>query len=108
MHVRIELEKFKKNYASIKDLAIKQNQSRSRGSASCVIKHKLIFILCIARKMSAHVVYLLMIETPTEIHLSVDRYKKYGTFRDRGGHTRMCYLTIWYGFYMKGSSFYVV
>ena len=59
-----------------------------------VIKHKLIFILCIARKMSARIVCLLMIETSVEIYLSIDRYKKCGTFQDRGSHARMYCLTI--------------
>ena len=35
-----------------------------------------------------------MIETHIEIYLSVDRYKKYGTFLDHGSHARMCSLTI--------------
>ena len=79
---------------SIKDLAINQNQSRLVGSASYVIKHKLIFMVCIARKMSARIVCLLIIETPTEIHLSIDRYGKCSIFRDHGSHARMCCLTI--------------
>ena len=94
MHVKIELEKFIKNYVNIKDLAINQNQSRSANNASCVIKHKLIFILCIARKMSVRIIYLFMIETSTEIHLSVDRCEKYDTFRDRGSHAKMCCFII--------------
>ena len=73
MHVRIELKKFKKNYVSIKNLAINQNQSRPTNSVSYVIKHKFIFIFCIARKMSTRIVYLLIIEAPTEIHLNIDR-----------------------------------
>ena len=73
MHMRIELEKFKRNYMSIKDLAINQNQSRPADSVSYVIKYKLIFMLCIARKMSIHIVCLLMIRILTEIYLSVDQ-----------------------------------
>ena len=87
-------EKFMKNCVSIKDLAINQNQSRSSGSASCIIKHKLIFMFCIARKMSARIIYLLMIETPTEIYLNIDRCEKYDIFRDHGSYDRMHYLTI--------------
>ena len=94
MHVRIELEKFIENYVSIKDLAINQNQNRPVGSASCVIKYELIFIFCIAKKMSAHIIYLLMIETPTEIYLRIDRCRKYGTFQDHRSYTRMHCLTI--------------
>ena len=80
MHVRIELKKFVRNCVGIKNLAINQNQSRPVGSATCIIKHRLIFMLCIPRKMSTHIIYLIMIGTPTEIHLRVDRYVKYGTF----------------------------
>ena len=94
MHVRIELKKFKKNYVSIKNLVINQNQSRPVSSASCIIKHKLIFIFCIAKKMSARIVYLFMIETPTEIYLNIDRCEKYDIFRDHGSYDRMHYLTI--------------
>ena len=79
---------------SIKDLAINQNQSRPVDSASCVIKHKLIFMLYIARKMNARIVCLLMIWTSTEIHLSVYRCRNYGTFQDHRSYTRMQYLTI--------------
>ena len=90
---------------SIKDLAINQNQSRPMGSASYVIKYKLIFMLCIVRKMSAPIVCLLMIETPTNIHLSIDRRKKHDIFRDRGSHARIRCLTI-YSFCIKRDSFY--
>ena len=72
MYVKIEIEKFISNDMSIKDLAINQNQSRLMGRASCVIKHKLKFMICIARKMSARIVYFLMIRTLREIHLSID------------------------------------
>ena len=67
---------------SIKDLAINQNQSRLTSSANCI------------RKMSVRIVCLLMIETPIEIYLNVDRCRKFGTFRDRESHARMCHLTI--------------
>ena len=80
---------------SIKKI-INQNQSIPVSSATYVIKYKLIFMLCIVRKMSARIVYFLMIETSTEIHLSVNRYENYGTFRDRGSYVRMHYLIIWF------------
>ena len=95
MHVRIKLKKFIKNCVSIKDLVINQNQSRYASSTSYVIKYKLIFMFCITRKMSVRIVYLLMIETPIEIHLSIDRYGKHDTFWDRRSHARMYCLNIW-------------